>query len=111
MITRFKIFENEEVVLYWKVPVKNPWYTAALMKIMNSEEEIERWINSDLTMDVETDYIFLYYRIYSNGNTHWTWSIETGITKENYEYQGEITLTQEDIDKAEIYLAAKQYNL
>lgn len=105
-----KKFENKDKGFFWKVPIKNPHYTAALLKIMPMKD-VDHWSSMDFTMDCSTNFILLFYRYEED---FWTWVCDENRSdyfEREYEYKGEVKINQKDLSAAELYLSTKQYNL
>lgn len=98
---------------FWKILIKNPEYTAVLLKFM-SLEDAEHWSTMDFSKDIYGDYILLFEP--KDDSYSWSW-VEYDENRiryfedDDFEYDGEVKLDENDLDRAEEYLAIKKYNL
>jgi len=111
MIINFKIFESDNNKKFWILP-NDKLFNVRLYKIGMSIDEIKTFM---------TDWIKNKKNIYI-GFDGKTWSY-TGCedipkisnsnvyNKENYEYMGNIDVTNKDIENYEIIINSKKYNL
>ena len=125
MITKFKIFEQSENK-YWKILIDD-YFFAKLDKI-GMPESVQNDIYEHYC-DLVSDSKFVMVGKESCGENHWDWhwdfnqndkdnfyvdSYYDGIlrkNKEKFEYQGELELTQDEIDKWTFKNNVKNYNL
>lgn len=119
MITEFKLFENKENRVFWKINTKMPYFKFALKKVGMDENEMKWWLNYfdekeedfDINPNIGMDIILV--RRYSpasllskeDNEYEWTWAKYDGsYLKEPGRYMGEVNVEDYEID-------AEKYNL
>jgi hypothetical protein len=110
-------FENAQHYLgkFWKISTNEPELTASLLKIIKNNEELDEYLYDPFFIEEirKRDYILIFH--YEDPPEEYYFfdigGLEVGSYKSNYEYQGIIKLTDEDLKEAELYSAAKKYNL
>jgi len=127
MITKFILFENQELgQRYWKILIDD-YFFVRLEKIGVSEQTQNEIYEHycDLTDNVNGEkfrFVYVGEDNYGGKMSDWHWNFDQKQTVHrsifcaespgyNYVYQGEIEVTQEDIDDWKIKKDAKKYNL
>lgn len=118
MITKFKIFENDETkdfIEYWKVPTTIPQLIIALNKIKECQLTEKDYVK---VSNKKYAYVCKMYRYRTNAmymteyNVNWYFNTVTKIIKtyEN-EFMGEIKVSKKDIEQYKIEQKAGKYNI
>ena len=111
---------------YWRINIEEPYIYVVMDKLkvpiksqLNVKTALENLFNNtDITLNtsVDKDYILISHRKDPDGNEAWGWwydsisSIEM-IENLNYEYSGEVEITQEEIEKWTLNHESEKYNL
>jgi len=123
MITQFKIFESKQLK-YWKVILEEPYFSISLDKL-NVPDKDKDLIFYPSALNAFRNRVNPPHPIFimkgKGKNTmrkwtpsEWTWihlADEHIIKKQGFEYQGEIPITEEDIEEWNLKNDAKKYNL
>ena len=125
MITKFKLFENQEFVQKcWKIPIDD-YFFVRLEKIGMSEEIqksiYEHYCDLHSVERIEISSVLVGKDDYGGETSDWHWDFNTDINYKDldryifdgdeYKYQGEVNATQEDLDDWVLRNDAKKYNL
>lgn len=122
MITSFKIFENSELIQrYWKVPIDD-YFFVRLDKIGMDEKAQHEIYDHYLDCGTDSKIVWLGEDDFGDGHSHWYWDFSSDYNDsdgsfyansdlDKYEYQGEVDITPEDIEKWKFKNDTKKYNL
>jgi hypothetical protein len=129
MIIKFKIFEGlDDEKKFWLLNIKDELYTLASLKTIGATDDEIQWF-SELSLELnfrhphvdDNDkkiYINLRNRVHVKkvyndeyGYNHYNDSGYRWYINNGFKYMGEIIPTPESIEKVEIELNAKKYNL
>ena len=104
-IKRFN--ESSEIHKFWLIRTDEPYYEISLRKLKWPEYDINRMI-------IKNEHIIKFNTIYVSDEYQWMPGNNYGknyYEKENYIYQGEVNVTDEDILNYNIQKNSKKFNL
>jgi hypothetical protein len=126
MITKFKIFENEEYDRrYWKIPIDN--YFFGYLTKLGVPEDIQykmydHYLDLRYTSHPNFPFRFVYVGVTNyDGEFEWDWNFDEKEGAKDFEYenqpggkyfrQPDIELTEEEKEESELKINMKKYNL
>ena len=109
-----KSFEGNIIRKYWRVRITEPYFEISMKKI-GASDLYESMITNENFLDYKNNQknknkVYIIYST-NNNSCKFKWIYFDKYIKDNYDYQGEVDVTKQDIEQLKLEKDTNKFNL